>query len=729
MAIGEDLAAAALAGMNGAPEQGPGLELAPEEETAPYDYAEKFWLLYPPYSMEFAEEVLRRFQDNLKVWKNSALGWTVWQAYRAYHNINAGPDANAPMTQLMAAGEMGELLAMAIPHYRSLVKHQISMFTAERPAWDPIARTSDSAAGKQVPMASALLEHVGADGVLDSRLQEQVEIMLTAGSAYYVTGWDVHVGLNGQGWFTERVFAPWEMVHENVRHYEDARWWIFRGRESRWDWVAFYAKEDPEKARAIAEHDAGEDVLLENDYVDRNDTLYGSDNDRISVLHIMAKPSLACPTGRYAMVLSEDIVLLDGPYPYGDQVTISRMCASEFLGTSLPYSDSWGALAAAEAYNAILSMLITRVDTCGVPNFYTEQGSEISFQDIASGNNVWEIPSGAKPPGVVDMLQGTPPWLTDMLEFLKSEMDATGGINSVTRGQPAENVSSGSMAALMQTMALQFNSNLERAWVLNLERVGTHHLKVFQAMATEPQAISVCGKDNKWTSKEFRGEDLSQIMRVAVKTASALSKTKGGRAQIAEVLFQKEKIEPEEYMQVVQTGQLDRLFMGPVGKMNLIKAENEKLADGIPVEPLLWEDHVLHVREHMALLTTDARNDPAIVQLVFEHCNGHYKLMQDMSLQDPDRLALMGLPPLPAALAIHQQTQAMQSMAMGMPPPPPADHGPGPKQAIQPNSEEGKAAPGPKAAPPGQEPSATSPDENPKQPEPSKSPMDGTKVA
>ena len=166
---------------------------------------------------------------------------------------------------------------------------------------------------------------------------------------------------------------------------------------------------------------------------------------------------------------------------------------------------SWGVLAAAEAFNAILSMIMTRIDTCGIPNFHVAEGSELEYSDIAGSNAVWKLPPGGEKPGVIDLLH-IPSELPQVLEMLSGQMEQTVGINSVTRGQPAENVSSGSMAALLQSMAIEFNSNLERAWILNLERVGTHHIRIFQRMASEEHAVSVMGADNRWTVQSFRGE-------------------------------------------------------------------------------------------------------------------------------------------------------------------------------------------------------------------------------
>lgn len=690
----------------------------PENENGeieePYDYAKDFWLLKPYFSEEFAGEVLERFGRHHDFYAEGSVGATTWAAYRAYHNLS-GVDGD-PITQLQTAGEVGELLAMAIPHYRTLVRHQIALFTAERPAWDPQARTADAEAARQVPMAANLLDYIASSGNLDPLLGEQVELMMTAGAGYFVTGWDSNAGLEGRGWFTQRVLAPWEIAHEQVRTYTDCSWWIWRAYESRWDWVARFAKDDPEKAEKIAklDTDRSEFAAAFRAY-DRD--MVRDDGDRIAVLYVVAKPTLACPDGRLAIVASDDTVLFDGPYPYGEDITISRMCASEFLGTSIPYSDSWGVLASTEASNAILSMILTRIDTCGIPNFCVTEGSEIEYSDIASGNSVWKVPPGQEKPSVVDLLQ-IPDALPAVMQIIKGLGEETVGINSVTKGQPQENIQSGSMAALLQSMAIQFNSNLERAWVLNLERIGTHHVRVFQRMATEEHAISVVGADNRWTVQTFKGEDLGGVLRVAVKTASALSKTTAGRAEIADKLLQRTAITPQEYLEVIQTGTLQPTFQGPVGELTSIKSRGEKLLRGQPAPALIWDNHQLVIREFKGLLNTEARDDPAIANVINAAIQEHFDLWAQLSREAPDMLSAIGCPPLPQALQTGQQVMAMQAQAPGMPPGPGAQHGPPPQQQPQPNTDAPRGRPGPAPAPPGQEPSQT----NPKQPVPAKAP-------
>jgi hypothetical protein len=691
------------------------LDIEDVEEEEPFDFAEKFWLKQPYYSDEFAQEVVERFGRHIDLWNESAHGMTVWNAYRAYHNIS-GQEGD-PLTQISAAGEQGELLAIAIPHYRTLVRHQIALFTAERPAWDPQARTADSASAREVPGTVNLLDYVASYGHLDQRLAEQVELMMVAGAGYFVTGWDPNIGTDARGWFTQRVFAPWELCHERVRTYDDASWWVYRAYESRWDWVAKHAETDPAKARRIAELDTTKETFATSFY-DYGSDLNDEEGDRIAVLYVVARPTLACPEGRLAIIASDDLVLFDGPYPYGDDITISRMCASEFLGTCLPYSDSWGVLAPAEALNAILSMILTRIDTCGVPNFCVPEGSEIEFSDVAGGNSVWKLPPGQEKPSVVDLLQ-IPEALPAVMSGLETQIEQVVGINATTRGNPGDNVSSGSMAALLQSMAIQFNSNLERAWVLNLERIGTHHVRVFQRMASEEHAISVMGSDNQWTVKSFKGDDLKGILRVTVKTASALSKTTAGRAEIAEKLLERGACNPQEYLRVIQTGTLEPLFAGPVGQLSGIKARCEKLSRGQESPPISWDNHELCVREFRALLDTDLRNDPKLAAGVHAAIQAQFDLWSKLSREAPDMLAAIGCPPLPMALQTGQQAQAMHNQMPGAPPDGgPPDMGAGPQQQKQPETDAPRGRPGPAPSPRGQEPSKT----NPKMPVPAKTP-------
>jgi hypothetical protein len=685
------------------PEMAPASALAraPEEEPPqPYDYREHYWLAQPPMSEEFSSAVMERFEKHAKRWdSNSPIGEAVWTAYRMYHGLAtnmSSPAQTSPTISLTETGEYGEFLSLFVNHYRGLVRHQLALVTADRPTWDPQASTSDSDATKQVSLCRNLLDYLMSAERFDQKLYDQQEMMAVTGVAYQALGWDERMGKAGKVWSS--VLAPWECAHEHVREYEDCTWWIFRRWESRHDWAAYFAETDPDKARKVAGYDPPKYMLCGVQDADPDDW---SETDRIPVLYVYANPTKANPGGRCAIVMDESTVLSDGPMPYGDVSPVTRVCAAHFIGTSIPYGNSWSQLPLVDALTTVLSTMMTRLDLFGVPDVTVPDGADLERGSIGGANMISYTP-GLAPPQILDMLS-IPSALPQLAEMLKTTMEELSGINSVTRGNPAENISSGSMAALVQSMSVQFNSAEERTYTFNLEATGTNLLNIYKRCATEEQIITIAGQDERWTTKQFVGKDLDNVLRVAVKTASAMSKTLPGRKEIADQLLQAGMVkDPKEYLAAIETGNLAPLFRGPVDQQAIIKNENERMARGEPVIVLNWDHHGLHVRDHLCELNTGARYDPKRRQLVENHLQEHMKLWTELSQRAPDILEATGCPPLTSAFQVGQ----MMAQAGGAPPGEQPSAAP-PQE--MPGSAEMEKPPGPKPAPPGKEQSQAGP--------------------
>lgn len=676
----------------------------------PYDISEKYWLRKPFYDEEYGNTVIAMIEQNTSMWGSSQLGTALWKAYRTYHSMEGS--GSLPTVDITTAGEDGELISLRINQYRNLVHHQLALAAGQRPAWDPQARTSDSAASKQVALARNILDFVMQSKKFERKLYDQAEASFVLASAFFFIGWDPNAGINGEGDVFGRVLMPWELVFERTRDYEDVKWWICQLSESRWDWAEHFATDDPEKAEKIANITVGESVDSRNAQAvsgDRGD-------DRIPVWVVYALPSKALPGGRYTKVTEGGIILYDGPYPFGDARCVVRMAPSEFLGTSQPYADSWSLLPVNDAYSDIISTIMTRIDAFGIPNITKPQGSELEAEDM-SGLKMIDHPIGSEKPSVLDLLK-VPQELVQMLGVLQGIGEMLGGINSVSRGNPAENIKSGSMAALVQSMAIQYNSALERAVTCAAEDVGTAVLKVYQRMASEPQLISICGQDQAWTAAEFTAESIKDIQRVSVKTVNPLSKTTAGRSDIADKLLERGAINsPQEYMNILSTGNIDPFFSGPVNQLSAIKSEHEGMMKGQPARAFVWENHELHIREHMAEVDYGMKDNPDVLRLVNEHLMEHFSLWQKLSRESPDILTAMGQKILPAAQAIGQQAAMMAGQA-------PGPEGPAPNPGQEPNTQKavGKGGRPPSKGDgqePGKQPSL------PNMPEPAEDPMTG----
>src|SRR5262249_22656169 len=149
----------------------------------------------------------------------------------------------------------------------------------------------------------------------------------------------------------------------------------------------------------------------------------------------------------------------------------------------------------------------------------------------------------------------------------------------------------------------------------------------------------------------------STINRVKVEVVSAYAKTNAGKAQIADALLQKNAIDAHDYVNVLQTGQLDFALEDEDTELINIRSENELLAIG--QQPIVYplDNHRRHAVAHKKVVDNpDVRQRPEVLEAVREHILGHLQAEQQL---DPALLELCGLPPKPA------------------PPPPPPGPGPG----------------------------------------------------
>ena len=147
--------------------------------------------------------------------------------------------------------------------------------------------------------------------------------------------------------------------------------------------------------------------------------------------------------------------------------------------------------------------------------------------------------------------------------------------------------------------------------------------------------------------KEFSGDDLDTVSRVIVDVGNALAQTTAGRVQIAEQLLQMmpEQMTPQQYISIMNTGELETMTSPINDELALIRSENERIVDGtIPVIAIVTDDHLTHIKEHKSVINdADARTDPDLVKRTLDHISDHLRLLRET---DADLLVLMGQQPL-----------------------------------------------------------------------------------
>jgi hypothetical protein len=359
------------------------------------------------------------------------------------------------------------------------------------------------------------------------------------------------------------------------------------------------------------------------------------DSDNIPVYTLIHKPTPALPNGRYTECIDNSIVLQDGPIPY-DETHIYRIAPDEESGTIFGFTVGFDLLGMQEAIDMLYSTAITNQATFGVQNILVPKGHDLSTSQLSGGLNVMEFdPKVGKPESL--NLTSTPPEIFNFMQQLEHLMETISGVNSVARGNPEASLKSGAALALVQSMAVQFSMGLQQSYAQLVEDLGTGTIKILQKFAAVPRVAEIAGKSNRPMMKEFTGGDLDMINRVMVDMGNAMTRTTAGKVNLAEQMLNFNMIEnPDQYIQVVNTGRLEPVIQGKQAQLLLIKSENEKLSEGQPQRVLATDNHAKHVLEHSAVLSNpEIRQTPddPIVMVTLQHIQEHLDMMGNPAIQ------------------------------------------------------------------------------------------------
>lgn len=547
-------------------------------------------------------------------------------------------------------GQQGELTALSVNHYRNLLLHLETMTCQTRAAFEPRATNSDVKSQSQVILAAGLLDFYMRDKRLERNIKQAVKECLMAGEAFVRAEWDPNSGeVYGKTETGADVYEG-DMKYSNytlltaIRDFTNTSqglddWCVLVDFKNKYTLAAKF----PGLADDILSVSIDIDALARMTV----NILALEESDNIPVYTLIHKPTPALPQGRYTVCIDNNTVLQDGPIPYKD-THVYRIAPDEESGTIFGFTVGFDLLSMQEAIDMLYSTAVTNQASFGVQNILVPKGHDISTGQMSGGLNVVEYdPKVGKPEAL--QLTATPAEIFNFMQQLEHLMETISGVNSVARGNPEASLKSGAALALVQSMAVQFAMGLQQSYAQLVEDLGTGTINILKDFAAVPRVAAIAGKSNRPLMKEFSGKDLDKINRVMVDMGNPLTRTTAGKVNLAEQLMNFKLIDnPDQYIQVINTGRLEPVIEGKQAELLLIKAENEGLSDGKPQRALITDQHSQHILEHKTVLASpEARMDPnsPLVTATLNHIQEHLTFLQT---GNPQLLAL-----------IHQQSIGM----------------------------------------------------------------------
>ena len=614
---------------------------------------------------EICGDLMRKVEDYFQYLTTSGR-LTIWR--RSYEYYYRGIFRGGRMAR---QGSENEYTTICVNHYRNLLQHLLNMTTQQLPALLPRASNTDFKSMAQTITATGILDYYLNEKGMQDYSKTAVEHALVFGEGFVECDWDVNAGEDyAADNMTQKVIKTGDIHIANYTPLDAVKdfnqpaaglddWIILRSYKNKYDLAAKYPQYRDEIINTSIDQNRPRDQRFGQFFVRHSDL--------IPVFKFYHKKCTVVPNGRIVEFISSDTALFDGPMPY-EEVPVLRMSPNEQTGTPFGYTIGFDLLPLQEALDGLYSTIVTNQANYGVQNIAMPTGSNIGVQSLAGGLNLITYdPKAGKPEGI--NLTNTPPEIFKFLDMLEHVCETISGVNSVARGNPEASLKSGAALALVQSMAIQFNSGLQQSYAKLWSDLGTTVIKHLKMFPQTKRLIAISGKDNRSYMAEFSKDDIAQIERVTVELGNPLSKTTAGKVDMAQNLLQSGLItEPDQYIQVLTTGNLEPIYKGKQAELMLVKSENEKLIEGQTVQAVATDTHALHIHEHKTVIASpESRENPQVVQNTLGHIQEHIGLLRTV---DPNLLMILGQQPIAPPPAPQPQPPSNQpgNQPAGMPP-------------------------------------------------------------
>lgn len=638
------------------------------------DVSEAYWAASDTRAC--GDEVLKRCDDYWTFCMSK--GWfTLWR--RLYYAYNPN---RYTLAQTVQSGESNEYRTIKVNHFRNILEHIQTLSITDRPAWEPQSTNTDSTSQKQTIIARGVLDYMMREKRVERHLFDATRNALLFSEGFVSEWWeptagdalatDVDTGeTRHDGDIRYSSHEPVDVVRDpNLKVWNQRSWVVIRTYENKYD----MAKKYPEYAEEIIGTMYGPTVdnhYLGGQFLDRS-----VESDQIPILNFYHVKSPAVPEGRQMTMLPDGTVLTDSILLY-KHLPIQRISPSDQIGTPMGQSVSTDLLPLQEMIDAHYTTILSINENYAIPKVLLPVGSQVMADTISAGFQTITYNPQAGKPEIMNM-PTAPEGLFKAMQMLQHEMETLSGVNSVSRGNPEASLRSGSALALVQSMAIQFHAPLQRSYISLLEDVGTMTIQILQDYADAPRIVQIAGKRNKGIIQQsFSSKDIEGISRVQVQVGNPLSKTVSGRLSIAQDLLQNKIITTaQEYLMVLETGELEPLTQGATAELLNLSSENELLLEGSTVPVLFTDNHVLHIQEHTSLASDpQVRSNPEQFGIIAQHIQEHIMMLTNPEYQS--YRMLMNQPTLPP-------TGMQPGMPQGPGGPGPGAPSPGQNPAMQP---------------------------------------------
>jgi hypothetical protein len=625
----------------------------------------------------------------------------------AFTNFYSGWIYRASMYK---SGEMGELTRSFWNHERNILLHLKNQTVQNKVAYKTQVMNSDANSAQTRILVDGLADHFSEDQKyrLNDHVAQSVEDTLIYGESAVAALWNRTLGdpsvpdengvMQYEGDIEYVNATPLDIIiNTTVQDRSQVQWKILRRWMNKYDVAAQYPDQ---KDLLVLLND------IEGSYGTKLVTLIHHDVETIPVFYAFHEKTPAVPEGRFLMfadptTIMEDCTLEEAGY---DEMPIYDNIVSTMAGSPYGYTVGFDLIPLQQGLNELISAVTTNNINFATQCVMAPKGSNLHYQSLATGMTFieWDPKMGPNSKPEALNLVHSAPETYQLIDLHVKTMETLAGVSAMDRGNPDASITSGQYAALITTNSVIFQAPLQKAYANLCERLINGTIKTLKMNMTQDRVVAIVGQNNATTAQKWGPEQLGQISGVVTEIQNPMLQTPAGKMQLADVLMKTGLIkDAQQYIGVYTDGDLQQLYHRQETQLILVKAENEYLMSGKPLQANITDNHVMHILEHTANVDTiDAHinpNQPYVVETL-NHIMAHINMLTTIN---PVLAGIIGDPSLPPGMPSQLQLK---------PPPPPQPGAPqagpvpgaGPVQAPAPAMQQNKQPGGPTQ--PGQPP-------------------------
>lgn len=529
------------------------------------------------------------------------------------------------------SGEQGELTKSFWNHSRNLVEHLKVQTTQNKVAYKTQVRNSNSKSANIVEFGNGLADRYSQseEYALDSKFKQGVEDTLVWGESAIVGLWNRFKGdpiandpQTGQtlkdGDMDYFNVTPMDHIINTSHQSRDlVQWRCIRRWMNKYDLSAMYPQlKDQVELMADAE----------NSYATKLVTLMKHDQETIPIFYFFHGKTPAMPQGRLLVMADPDCIFEDGPLDLGegqrgyDHIPVYDNIVNTLQGSPYGYTVYFDLIPLQQTLNELVSAVTSNNINFATQCVIAPKDSNLEWQSLATGMTFieYDLKLGqVGKPEALNLLHSQPETYK-FIEMLIQNMETIAGVNSMVRGNPSEDVTSGQYAALITVQSVLFNSGLQKAYARQAQSLMTGTIKTIKKNMIGKKVARIVGETSEPYLKEFISSDLQDIESIDVQLVNPMIQTPAGKMAMADALMKSGLIkDPQQYIGVYTEGDLPQLYRRQETQLKLVKQENEALLKGQSFGCAVTDNQVMHILEHTQNIDTiEARLNPNLPHVV-----------------------------------------------------------------------------------------------------------------